>query len=177
MVLVATTIESVYFKLLGAILFTVKVKLAVVLPLELIPVMVNTVCGKTTVGMPLIKPVDVFKLTPVGRAGVMLKLVIESLASARANLASASENTATLVHDFGVDKATKAKMLNKNIYLFRCKIIMVILAKPLFCFVTGTPQILVLRALAGITNHECTKQYKLTTLLFIRNVSGCIINL
>ncbi len=41
--LVATITESVYFKLLGAILFTVKVKLAVVLPPVLVPVTVNIV--------------------------------------------------------------------------------------------------------------------------------------
>ena len=60
MVLVATIMESVYFKFVGAMLFTVNIKLAVVLPLILVPVMVKTVCGNVTVGMPLIKPVVVF---------------------------------------------------------------------------------------------------------------------
>jgi hypothetical protein len=77
-VLVATTIESLYFRLLGAIFFTVKIKLAVVIPPLLIPTTVNTVGGKVAVGIPLIVPVVVFKLTPVGKLGVIPKLEIES---------------------------------------------------------------------------------------------------
>ena len=78
MVLLATIMESLYFKFVGAMLFTVNLKLAVALPPLLVPVMVKTVCSKVTVGIPLIKPVVVFKLTPFGSAGVILKLAIAS---------------------------------------------------------------------------------------------------
>jgi hypothetical protein len=49
-----------------------------VLPPLLVPIIVKTVWGKSTLGIPLINPVEVFKLTPFGKLGVMLKLVIES---------------------------------------------------------------------------------------------------
>lgn len=41
---------------------------------------------------------------------IFCKRVKSPLASPRANLVSARANAATLVHDFGVDKATKAKL-------------------------------------------------------------------
>ena len=54
-------------------LFTVSEKLAV--PVAWLPSVIVTVyivCGLATVGVPVIAPVDVFRLSPAGRDGEML---------------------------------------------------------------------------------------------------------